>query len=614
MADSALNQFVSSGTTAERTAFVPDPPTPAAGPDLGYLWWDTDTQTEWAYDFGAADWVELAGGGGSGTVTNTGTLTANLPVVGNGTVDVKILAAGTAFQVLRMNAGATAVEFAAAGAGDVTASGTLTSGSVIVGGGTTVVAATTTGTGVVTALGVNVGSAGAVVVNGGALGTPASGTLTNATGLPSIVVANEATDTSCFPLFATAATGELGPKTVASLTLNSNTGALSIGTTAPFTAGTVELGSASDTTLSRASAGVLAVEGNAVYMAGGTDVAIADGGTGQSTATAAFDALAPTTTAGDVIYHNGTDNIRLGIGTALQVLRTNAGATAPEWATAAGGGDVTASGTLTSGSLIVGGGTTVVAATTTGTGVVTALGINVGSAGAPVVQNGALGTPSSGTATNLTGLPLSTGVTGDLPFANLTQIAGVSVLGVTAGSTADVAAITAGTDGDVLRRNSSTSLAFSNIGVPHIIMKTVDEAVLNNTLQADDDFLQAVGASETWIAEGTLFVTGATAADFQWAWTAPSGATGWNSGVRLVIGGTTTGDVSLSAIEDLTATGVRTAGCGGVAAPVLVKIDASLINSTNAGTWQFTWSQFVTDAGNATTIQAGSYMTFTRVS
>ena len=40
------------------------------------------------------------------------------------------------------------------------------------------------GTNVATALAVNVGSSGAVVVNGGALGTPSSGTLTNATGLP----------------------------------------------------------------------------------------------------------------------------------------------------------------------------------------------------------------------------------------------------------------------------------------------------------------------------------------------------------------------------------------------------------------------------------------------
>lgn len=57
---------------------------------------------------------------------------------------------------------------------------------------------------------------------------------------------------------------------------------------------------------------------------------IANGGTGQTSAVAAFDALAPTTTTGDTIYHNGTDNVRLPIGTTNQVLTVVAGV--PAWA------------------------------------------------------------------------------------------------------------------------------------------------------------------------------------------------------------------------------------------------------------------------------------------
>lgn len=92
------------------------------------------------------------------------------------------------------------------------------------------------GTGVSTALGVNVGSAGALVVNGGALGTPSSGTLTNCTGLP---VSGIAASTST---------------------------ALGVGS--------LELGHASDTTLSRSSAGDVAVEGNRLYRVGGSMVGL----------------------------------------------------------------------------------------------------------------------------------------------------------------------------------------------------------------------------------------------------------------------------------------------------------------------------------------------------
>ncbi len=65
-----------------------------------------------------------------------------------------------------------------------------------------------------------------------------------------------------------------------------------------------------------------------------TTIAIANGGTGQTTASAAFDALSPMTTAGDIIYENSTPSAtRLGIGSAGQVLTVVAGL--PAWQTSA---------------------------------------------------------------------------------------------------------------------------------------------------------------------------------------------------------------------------------------------------------------------------------------
>ena len=57
---------------------------------------------------------------------------------------------------------------------------------------------------------------------------------------------------------------------------------LGTGNSPQFTA--VNIGHATDTTLTRTGAGDVAVEGNALYRAGGTDVPVTDGGTGASTA------------------------------------------------------------------------------------------------------------------------------------------------------------------------------------------------------------------------------------------------------------------------------------------------------------------------------------------
>lgn len=59
---------------------------------------------------------------------------------------------------------------------------------------------------------------------------------------------------------------------------------------------------------------------------------IGNGGTGQTTQTNAFDALAPTTTQGDVIYYNGTDNVRLAAGTSGKFLQTLGSGANPAWA------------------------------------------------------------------------------------------------------------------------------------------------------------------------------------------------------------------------------------------------------------------------------------------
>lgn len=102
-----------------------------------------------------------------------------------------------------------------------------------------------------------------------------------------------------------------------------------------------------------------------------------------------------------------------------------------------------------------------------GTGVATALGVNVGTAGSFVVNGGALGTPSSGVGTNLTGT--ASGLTAGGVVANgvtrAMEAQGIarSVIGVTGNATANVADIQ-GTANQFFGVNSAgTALAFNTM-------------------------------------------------------------------------------------------------------------------------------------------------------
>jgi hypothetical protein len=250
-------------------------PTPTRAGDIPY--WNGSAWTTLAGNNSGTNCIQenasgvpsfaSCGGGGSGITIGTTTITS-----------------GTTTKVLFDNAGVVG-EYTISGSGNVamTTSPVFTTPNLGTPSAATLTSATGlpistgltgAGTGVLTALGVNVGSAGAPVLFNGALGTPSSGTATNLSGTAASLTSGNATNTAItddtttnatmLPTWVTANTGNLPQKvTSTKLTFNPSTGVLSstsftgagtglTGTAASLTAGTatnaVNSGITNDTT------------------------------------------------------------------------------------------------------------------------------------------------------------------------------------------------------------------------------------------------------------------------------------------------------------------------------------------------------------------------------
>ena len=134
-----------------------------------------------------------------------------------------------------------------------------------------------------------------------------------------VTVADESTDTSCNVLFATAATGNLGPKSGTNLTFNSNTGILTATGFAGDITGDVTgnvSGSSGSTTGNAATASTATtVSDNAITLA----------------------KMAPGTDGNLISYDTNGDPVAVATGTSGQVLTSNGAGAVPTFQAAAGG-------------------------------------------------------------------------------------------------------------------------------------------------------------------------------------------------------------------------------------------------------------------------------------
>lgn len=363
------------------------------------------------------------------------------------------------------------------------------------------------------------------------LGTPTSGTLTNCTGLP-VSSGISGLGTGIATWLATPSSANL----LSAMTTSTGSGNLCFATSPVLV--TPNIGTPS--------AGVLTSCSGLPLTTGVTGtLPIGNGGTNQTTASAAFNGLSPITTTGDMIYSaSGATNSRLAIGSTGNVLTVAGGV--PSWAAPATNGTVTSvamsvpaflsisgSPITTSGTLALTLSGTALPVANGGTGVTASTGTtNAVLSNGPTLVAPVLGTPASGNLSNCTAYPVV------VPGTTAGLVSSSGVTGNTSGST-----ISAGFVGQVISSlgfgaGITVSTSQTQLGT---ISPTAGVWLIYATLSVNQGVLAATNYS-TWCLGTTTASTSGTTIGYSQKTCLVSVGSGYGSdflAIQVSLGSTT---------------------------------------------------------------------------